>query len=58
MDIAVAKIEFIGDIVGATVIFGADEVEPRIGVAALESAGIEIDPRAQRLRRLPATRLK
>ena len=47
-----------GDLVGATIIFGPDDAEPILGVAALESAGIEVDPRTQRLKRLPATRLK
>ena len=39
-------------------VFGADDAEPILGVAALESVGIEVDPRNQRLKRLPATRLK
>jgi clan AA aspartic protease len=58
MDVTVAEIEFMGDIVGATVIFGADDAEPLLGVTALESVGIEVDPRTQRLKRLPAVRLK
>ena len=58
MDIAVAQIEFMGEVVGATVIFGKDNVEPLLGVTALESVGIEVDPLNQRLKRLPAVRLK
>ena len=58
MDIAVAEIEFMGDLVGSTVIFGAEDAEPILGVTALESVGIEVDPRTQRLKRLPAARLK
>jgi clan AA aspartic protease len=58
MDIAVAKIEFMGEIVGTTIIFGRDDAEPILGVTALESVGIEVDPRTQRLKRLPAVRLK
>ncbi len=58
MDITTADIEFMGDLVGSTIIFGADEVEPILGVTALESVGIEGDPRTQRLKRLPAARLK
>ena len=58
MDITTADIEFMGDLVGSTIIFGADEVEPILGVTALESVGIEVDPRTQRLKRLPAARLK
>lgn len=57
-DVGVAEIEFMGDRVGATVIFGADDAEPILGVTALESVGIEIDPRSQRLKRLPTVRLK
>jgi clan AA aspartic protease len=58
MEIGVARIEFMGDLVGATIIFGQDDVEPILGVTALESAGIEVDPQNQRLKRLPAVRLK
>ncbi len=57
-DVGVAQIEFMGEVVGATVIFGADDAEPILGVTALESVGIEVDPRSQRLKRLPAVRLK
>jgi aspartyl protease family protein len=58
LDIGVAQIEFMGEIVGATVIFGEDSAEPILGVTALESVGIEVDPQNQRLKRLPAVRLK
>jgi len=57
-DIAAGEIEFMGDLVGATIIFGDDDAEPILGVTAVESVGIEIDPRSQRLKRLPAARLK
>jgi len=58
MEVAVARIEFMGEFVGATIIFGPDDVEPILGVTALESVGIEVDPQSQRLKRLPAVRLK
>ena len=58
LDIAVAEVEFMGEIVGATIIFGPDNAEPILGVTALESVGIEVDPQNQRLKRLPAVRLK
>ena len=48
MDFVRAYIEFIGD----------EGVEPLLGVTALESTGIEVDPVNQRLKRLPALRLK
>jgi len=58
MDITTGELEFMGEIVGSTLIFGADDAEPILGVTALESVGIEVDPRSQRLKRLPAVRLK
>ncbi|MXZ25329.1 MAG: hypothetical protein F4Y80_10830, partial [Caldilineaceae bacterium SB0665_bin_21] len=36
----------------------APGAEPRLGLTALESVGIEVDPLNQRLKRLPAVRLK
>src|SRR5712691_6822780 len=58
LNVTVAEVEFMGETVGATVIYGPDDAEPILGVTALESVGIEIDPRSQRLKRLPAVRLK
>ena len=58
MDITTGEIEFMGDLVGSTIIFGSDDAEPILGVTALESVGIEVDPRTQKLKRLPAARLK
>lgn len=58
MDITTGEIEFMGEIVGSTTIFAPDDAEPILGVTALESVGIEVDPRTQRLKRLPAVRLK
>ena len=52
------RIEFMGEVVGTTVVFGKNDVEPILGVTALESVGIEVDPQNQRLKRLPAVRLK
>src|SRR6185295_3690516 len=39
-EIGIARIEFMGEIVGATVIFGDDNAEPLLGVTPLESVGI------------------
>ena len=57
-EIGGAQIEFMGETVWVTVLFGPDDAEPILGVTALGSAGIEVDPRTQRLTRLPAVRLK
>ncbi len=58
LDVTTADIEFMGEIVGGTIIMGADDAEPLLGVTALESVGIEVDPLNQRLKRLPSVRLK
>jgi clan AA aspartic protease len=58
MEITTGEIEFMGEIVGSTIIIGRDDAEPILGVTALESVGIEVDPRTRRLKRLPAVRLK
>ncbi len=58
MDVTTADVEFMGEVVGATIVMGDGNGEPLLGVTALESAGIEVDPRNQSLKRLPAIRLK
>ena len=58
MDIAAAQVEFMGEIVGATIVFGNEDAEPLLGATALESVGIEVDPHNQTLRRMPSTRLR
>ena len=58
LDVTVAELEFMGEIAGATVIFGDDRAEPLLGDTALASVGIEVDPVNQQLKRRPAVRLK
>ena len=58
MSITVGRVEFMGEAVGGTIVMGDDESEPLLGVTALESLGIEVDPRNQELRRLPFVRLR
>ena len=53
-----AQIEFMGEVTAGRVIFGPEGVEPILGVIALESVGIIVDPRTQSLKRLPAIPLK
>ena len=57
-DIATADMEIMGEIVGSTIVFAEADTEPLLGVTALESAGIEVDPRSQTLKKLPSVRLK
>lgn len=52
------RIEFMGEVTAGRVIFGPDEIEPLLGVTALESVGITIDPVTRTLKRLPAIPLK
>src|SRR5262245_47117851 len=55
---ALAQIEFMGEVTAGRVICGPDEAEPILGVTALESVGITIDPANRTLKRLPAIPLK
>lgn len=52
------EIRFMGEITAGRVVFGPDEVEPLLGVTALESVGITVDPANHTLKRLPAIPLK
>lgn len=52
------RIEFEGTVTAGRVVFGPDDAEPILGVTALESAGFTVDPKRQRLKRMPAIPLK
>ena len=52
------RIEFMGEVTAGRVIFGTSECEPLLGVTALESVGIMVDPANKTLKRLPAIPLK
>ena len=58
LDVTGGEIQFMGETTWGTTVFGEDDAEPLLGVTALESVGIEVDPRNQTLTRLPATRLR
>ena len=58
LDVALGELEIMGELSGGVIVFGDEDAEPLLGVAALASAGIEVDPRSQRLKRLPAVRLR
>ncbi len=53
-----AEFSFMGEITAGRIIFGPDGVEPLLGVTALESVGITVDPTNRTLKRLPAIPLK
>lgn len=52
------RIEFMGETTAGRVIFGHPGCEPILGVTALESVGIAVDPANKTLNRLPAIPLK
>jgi len=52
------RIEFMGETTAGRIIFGERGSEPLLGVTALESVGIMVDPANKTLRRLPAIPLK
>lgn len=57
-DFGLAEIEFMGELTSGRVIFGPDDAEPILGVTALESVGIWIDPATRTPKRMPAIPLK
>jgi clan AA aspartic protease len=57
-DYGLAEITFMGEVTAGRIIFGPDNAEPLLGVTALESVGITIDPANRTLKRLPAIPLK
>jgi clan AA aspartic protease len=52
------RIEFMGEVTAGRVVFGEPGSEPLLGVTALESVGIMVDPVNKTLKRLPAIPLK
>ena len=57
-EFGLVRIEFMGEVTAGRVIFGPDDAEPLLGVTALESVGITVDPVSRTLTRLPAIPLK
>jgi clan AA aspartic protease len=58
LDFGLAQIEFMGEVTAGRVVFGPEGSEPLLGVTAVESVGIVIDPANKTLRRLPAIPMK
>src|SRR6266850_6393897 len=52
------EISFMNEVTAGRVIFGPNNAEPILGVTALESVGVVIDPANRTLKRLPAIPLK
>lgn len=58
LEYGLAVIEFMGDVTAGRVIFGPENAEPILGVTALESTGVVLNPKDHTLKRLPAIPLK
>ena len=56
--VTTGDIEFMDEITAGLIIIDDADAEPLMGVAALEFAGVEVDSRSQRLKKLPADRLR
>ena len=52
------RVRFMGSETVSKVVFGPDDAEPLLGVTALESTGIGVDPVTRTLRRMTAKPLK
>ncbi len=57
-DVGIVQIEFMGEITAGRVVFGPENMEPILGVTALESVGITVDPVRRTLHRVPALPLR
>ena len=51
-------LEFLGEKTATRIIFGSDDAEPLMGVLALESIGLIVDPITRTIKRLHARPLK
>ena len=58
LDITVAEIEFEGEVVGGTIVYGDEGAQPLLGTTALDSGGFEVDLHNEELKRLPTVLLK
>ena len=56
-DVTTAEVEIMGQIAGATILFGEDDTECLLGVTVLQSARIAIDPQSQSLYKRRSSRL-
>lgn len=53
-----ARVSFLGQQTVTQIIFGPPDVEPILGLGALENVGVTVDPVSKTLARLPAKPLK
>ena len=58
MPITVAELELAGETIGVTVVMAGENTEPLLGLTAMESAGLAVDPSSQELFKRPSINLK
>ena len=58
MPITVAELELVEEIIGVTIVMGPEGTEPLLGLTAMESAGLAVDPSSQELFKRPSINLK
>ncbi|MCY4476170.1 MAG: clan AA aspartic protease [Chloroflexi bacterium] len=58
VSVTTGRVELMGEVVGTTILMGDEDSAPVMGMTAFASAGIEVDPRNQTLKRLPFVRLR
>ena len=58
MDITGARIELMGEVVWATIVMADEDADPLLGLTAMESAGVAVEPLNETLRKLPSTGLR
>jgi len=57
-DYGFARVSFLGEETVTEIIFGPEDAEPILGVLALESTGLSVDPKTHSVSRMPALPLK
>jgi len=58
LDYGIVQIELMGEITAGRIVFGPPGVEPLLGVVALESAALKVNPATQQLEKMEVRRLK
>ncbi len=58
MQITTADLELVGETIGVTIVMAVEGTEPLLGLTAMESAGLAVDPSSQELFKRPSINLK
>ena len=58
MPITTAELALVGETIGVTIVMAGEGTEPLLGLTAMESAGLAVDPSSQELFKRPSINLK